>query len=152
MGNKYNKSHGLSRTRIYRIYNNMRYRCYKRYASEHKIYRHKTVCPEWLDKEKGFLNFYNWAMVNGYRDDLTLDRIDNNKGYSPDNCRWATIKEQQNNKSNNRLITYNGETHNIAEWVTITGIPRNTLVKRLNNGWDIGKALTSPVDKRFSRM
>ena len=152
MGAKYNKLHGLSRTRLYRIYNNMKSRCYKPYAKEYEVYsgNGRSICLEWLDEKSGFVNFYNWAMANGYRDDLTLERIDNNKGYSPDNCKWATLKEQQNNKSNNRIITYNGEAHNIAEWVEIIGIPRNTLVKRLNSGWEIEDALTKPVDKSYS--
>ena len=153
MGNRYNRKHGLSGTRIYQIYNNMRYRCYKPYAKEYDIYngQGRTVCPEWLDKENGFINFYNWAMANGYADDLTLERMDNEKGYSPDNCKWATMKEQQNNKSDNRLITYNGETHNIAEWARITGLHRGALVKRLNSGWPIEKALTKEVDTRYCR-
>ncbi len=144
MGERYNKSHGLSRTRIYQIYNNMRYRCYKSYASEFENYGGKgiTVCDEWIDKENGFMNFYTWAMNNGYNDKLSIDRIDNTKGYFPNNCRWVNIFVQANNKSNNRLITYNGETRNIAEWVKILSIPRSRLVKRLNSGWSIERAFS----------
>ena len=151
MANKFNKSHGLSGTRLYMIYNNMKSRCYKPYANEYKEYGQRgiKICSEWIEKN-GFVNFYNWAMVNGYSDDLTIDRIDNDKGYSPENCRWITRKAQLNNKRNNRIIEYNGESHNVSEWVIITGIPRNTLVKRLNSGWEAEVALTKPIDKSFS--
>lgn len=143
-------NHGLSRTRIYKIYNGMKCRCYKCYSTEFNNYHSKgiKVCDEWLGKN-GFINFYNWAITNGYNDNLTIDRIDNNGNYEPTNCRWITIQEQQNNKSTNRLITYNQETHNISQWVNITGIPRATIVKRLNNGWKPELALTKEVNKKF---
>lgn len=141
-----NKTHGLSNHRLYRIYYNMLARCYNPHNKEYANYHGKniTVCEEWLDKENGFVNFYKWAIENGYDEGLTLDRINNDDGYLPSNCRWESMAVQQNNKSNNRLITYEGQTHNISEWVKITGIPRGTLVKRINSGWSLKDALTKP--------
>ena len=91
-------SHKKCDTRLYRIWKNMRNRCYD--PQNNRYYRYGgrgiTVCEEWLHDFKAF---YDWAMANGYQDDLSIDRIDNDKGYSPDNCRWETAKEQNRNKS-----------------------------------------------------
>lgn len=91
------KKHGLCGTRIYNIWENMKRRCYNPAHDSYKNYgaRGITVCEEWL---RSFESFAKWANENGYREDLTLDRIDGNKGYSPDNCRWATWEEQNRNR------------------------------------------------------
>ena len=95
----------------------MKKRCYNTNNKAYRIYgaEGKKVCPEWLEEENGFMNFYNWAMANGYRDDLTIERVDGTKGYSPDNCKWATPKEQNNNVRTNHLIEYNGKKQTIAQ-------------------------------------
>lgn len=91
--------HGLENTRVYNIWNNMNYRCYNAKSNNYKYYgsRGITVCDEWRNSVKAF---YDWAMSNGYSDDLTLDRIDVNGNYEPSNCRWVTMKVQNNNKRN----------------------------------------------------
>lgn len=125
--------HNLSRTRLYCIYNQILKRCYNKTNKDYKNYgsRGIKVCDEWNDKENGILNFYNWAMENGYKDDLSIDRIDVNGNYEPNNCRWATIKEQCNNKRNSHYITYNSETHTIAEWSEILNIGYSTIQERI---------------------
>lgn len=114
------ETHGMSDTRLYRIWNGMKDRCYNKNAPEYDNYggRGITVCKEWLDD---FMNFYNWAMANGYRDDLTIDRKDNDKDYCPENCRWATYKMQSNNKRNNLYVLYNGKKITISELSDMTG-------------------------------
>lgn len=137
-----NPKHGMSRSRLYHIWNSMKQRCSNPHTISYKYYGAKgvAVCQEW---ENGFESFAEWAMANGYADDLTIDRIDSNGDYCPSNCRWATPKTQQNNTSYNRLYSYAGETHNIMEWAEIIGISSNMLYKRLSRGWDIGRALTT---------
>ena len=89
--------------------------------------------------------FQRWAMAHGYRDDLTIDRIDNDKGYSPDNCHWVTVAEQSRNKRSNHKITYKAETKTVDEWAAIFGLAPGTLYSRISRGWDIERALTSPA-------
>lgn len=125
--------HGLSKSRINSIYREIKGRCnctsnpaYPRYGG-----RGIKMCEEW---EMDFMAFYQWSMDHGYSDNLTIDRIDNDKGYSPDNCRWSTWNEQENNRSNNARIEYLGETHTISEWGDILGIRKGLLYKRHRKG------------------
>jgi len=104
-----------------------------------------TVCPEWSNVEE----FCKWALASGYDENLTLDRKDNDGNYTPENCKWSTQKEQQNNRRNNHLITANGESHTIEEWSLITGIQYLTIWQRIfKAGWSPEKAITTPVKKR----
>lgn len=139
-----NYKHGLSHTRIDNIYKSMVDRCKNPHNISFKNYgaRGIKVCEEWLeDKTK----FFEWAFQNGYESTLSIDRIDVTKGYSPQNCRWATLKEQANNKRNSHWITHNGETHTLTEWSEICGIKSATLWRRLKVGWSIEKALTTKI-------
>lgn len=112
---KVNYKNGLANTKIQYAYINMKNRCLRKSNYEYLQYggRGITVCDEWLG-DKGFENFCNWALSNGYRDGLTIDRINNNKGYSPSNCRWVDKFVQANNKSNNRFVKIDGEIGTVA--------------------------------------
>lgn len=92
--------------------------------------------------------FYNWAMENGYRDTLSIDRINVNGNYTGSNCRWATRLEQNNNSRHNTRLTFNGETKTIKQWSNTTGIKETTIISRLQCGWSIKETLTKPVQKR----
>lgn len=95
-----------------------------------------------------FWTFYEWAINNGYREDLTIDRIDVNGDYEPNNCRWVTAKAQQNNKRSNHFITYNNETHTLTEWAEKYNINFNTLRNRIRTlKWDFEKAVNTPIQK-----
>lgn len=139
-------THGYSRTRLYRIYSGMKHRCYDIKNKDYKFYggRGISICNEWLD----FIPFHDWAMSHGYCDNLSIDRIDNDKGYSPSNCRWATVLEQAHNRRRSgrtgALFTINNETKSIAEWARYFGIQYNIVWKRLRNGRDVEKAFTTP--------
>ena len=132
---KANYKHGLSDSRIYNIYICMKERCYNPKATSYENYggRGIMICERWLG-ENGFMNFYNWAMVNGYQDNLSIDRIDSNGNYEPSNCRWETSKRQNNNTRKNRIVHYKGEAHSVTEWSEIAGISRSTITTRLNKG------------------
>ena len=125
----------------------MKQRCSDPKDIKYKNYggRGITVCKEW---ENSFEKFYNWSIENKYSSELTLDRKDNNGNYSPENCRWATVKEQNNNKRNNRLVSYNGKTMTVSQWAEISGIRYDTLLSRIKVlKWDIEKAIKTPVKK-----
>lgn len=187
-----------ARDRLRRILSGMYRRCYipKTIGFAYWGGRGIKICPEWFNEETGLLNYRNfflWAYENGYRADYQIDRIDNNKGYSPSNCRWVTSSQNNRNKRNNkilnfrgeelcqkemaekygmdvfslhnrlfngwtlerallepiapseRLITYNGETHNLAEWGRILGIGGDTIKDRLSCGWSVERTLSTPL-------
>lgn len=137
--------HGMSKTRINNIWFNILSRCYNEKSNNYKNYgaRGIKICKEW---KENFVAFYNWAIKNGYQDNLTIDRIDNNGNYEPSNCRWVSQKIQQNNKRNNHLITYKDKTYTLSKWAEIKNIKISTLAMRLNHqSWSIEKALTTPV-------
>lgn len=138
-------THGMSRTRLSQIWRDMKQRCQNVNNASYESYggRGIAVCDEWQE----FVPFYNWAVANGYNDTLTIDRIDNDKGYSPDNCRWATQKEQANNRHSNNLITFMGETLTLTQWSEKTGMGCQTLYERIFiRGWSIEKALTQSTE------
>lgn len=136
-----NRTHGMTQTRIWTIWQGMIRRC-EPTSNNRKNYYQKgiTVCDEW----KSFINFYEWAISNGYDEKLTLDRIDNSKGYYPANCRWTDYKTQERNRCNNRRITINGETHVLSEWGEITGINPETISWRLNHNWEENELFIKP--------
>ena len=135
--------HGLSHQRLYTIWSMMKQRCTNNNHRSYKNYGAKgiSVCKEWLHN---FEAFKDWAFANGYTEKLTLDRIDGNGDYCPENCRWATYKEQGNNRNNNRLLTYNGQTHTMSEWCDIKKLSKATIYGRLKAGWDIDRTLETP--------
>ena len=121
----------MSRKKLYGIWYTMHSRCYRENCISFKNYgaRGITICEEWRNS---FERFYEWAIKNGYNESLSIDRIDNSKGYSPDNCRWATRKEQANNQRSNHLITYNGRTQTMKQWAEELGITYTCLRSRIN--------------------
>lgn len=139
------QTHGKANTRIYNIWKGIKQRCINANHTFYKDYGERgiTVCDEWRDN---FQAFYDWAIANGYADNLTIDRIDVNGNYEPLNCRWITNEAQQSNRRNVRYIDYNGETHTIPEWSKILGIPYNVLYLRIvSHKWSVKKAFTTPV-------
>lgn len=116
-----------------RIYYNMKSRCYDKKNPTYKYYGKKgiKIYKRWLDKEKGFERFYIWAIENGYKDNFSIDRINNKKNYTPKNCRWTDILTQNNNKSNCRYIIYNNTKLTIAQWCRKLKISRYEFLKKI---------------------
>lgn len=123
---------GMHDTKIHNVWNSMIQRCHNKNVKTYDRYggRGIFVCDEW---RYSFESFYNWAISNGYDESLglSIDRINNDLGYSPDNCRWATREQQANNKSSNRMITYDGKTLNLKQWSVILGVNYKVLHNRL---------------------
>lgn len=117
----WNKTHGMTGTRINRIYFAMKSRCYNKNNPKYPSYggRGITVCDEWRND---FMAFYNWAINNGYKEDLSIDRINNNGNYEPKNCRWANTYQQSNNTRRNHIVEYKGHKKTISEWYRFFGI------------------------------
>ena len=131
---------GRSNTRLYRIWVNMKTRCYNINASNYERYggRGITICDEW---KNDFAAFYNWAMSNGYSDDLTIDRINNNGNYEPLNCRWASYSDQNKNKNNTPIYSYNGVSFHQYEVYELFGVKRTTFQARIKRGLTVEQAL-----------
>lgn len=135
-----------SENRLRSIYHNMKSRCYLSSYPKYKYYggRGIKICDEWLGKY-GFKNFYNWAILSGYKNGLTIDRINNNGNYEPSNCRWVDQTVQNNNTNFNHYVTFNNETKSVSEWAKIYNIHRCVLNNRLRRGWKFEDAVVKPV-------
>lgn len=139
---RFNKKHGMSNTRIYRIWSKMKLRCSNLNTDWYKDYggRGITYSKRW-EKFENFLE----DMGTSYNEKLTLERINNDKGYSKDNCRWATKEEQANNRRSSRWITYRGKTKTLAQWIKHLNLKSSTVRQRYYvYGWDIEKCLNTP--------
>lgn len=147
---KVSTKHGLSKvngkkTKLFMTWDAMRQRCTNSNHASYKDYggRGITVCPEWLNN---FKSFYDWSMDNGFSNDLSIDRIDNDKGYSPDNCRWVDAKTQIRNRRNTVTYNWKGSEYTLAELGELTGINKMTIKSRLNRGCSLEEALSQNVD------
>lgn len=148
-------THGLRNTRLYKEWIGIKTRCYNKNSPSYNDYGERGIvmCDEWLSDFKAF---YNWAVKSGYDENAprgvcTLDRKDNNGPYSPENCRWITNEEQQNNKRNNRVITFGGKTQTVPQWAKELGMNPSTIHSRLNKGWSIERTLTEPLHAEKTR-
>lgn len=133
--------HKKSKTKLYWVWQSMKARCNNENNKRYKHYggRGIKVCEEWSND---YSNFHNWAVQNGYKEGLTIDRIDVNKNYEPNNCRWVTKEVQANNMTTNKVIKYKGLEMNIAQWEKFLRLPKNVLRQRIEKlGWSIEKAI-----------
>ena len=146
---RYESLNPIRYTRLYRIWLNMRTRCNNPHFYHYSRYggRGIKVCSEWDSYDA----FEKWAYENGYKDTLTIDREDNDKGYFPDNCRWATAKEQANNRKSSVYVEHNGEKHTYAEWADMAGIKYKVFMNRIYRGWTMEKALTTPTIREVAQ-
>lgn len=131
------KKHYMSGTRIYSIWQNMKSRCYNVHDARYCLYggRGITMCEEW---KNGFEHFMKWANENGYSDTLTIDRIDNNGNYEPENCRWTDAKTQCNNRSTNINIRIGNTTKTLSEWCEIFNVDTKKVLARYHRNEFIG--------------
>ncbi len=147
--NEVNCSHPSSiiDKRLYQVWSNMRQRCSNPNHPEYQNYggRGIKVCLEW---DTDFFAFEKWALENGYKHGLSIDRIDNNGYYSPNNCRWADCLIQSNNQRKTIMLTYKGETKALRFWADEFGLPRNVVKCRIRAGWTVERALTEPIHKK----
>ena len=137
-GRKRRNANGYYGTSIY-----IRYMEILKRLKHNAHYKEVKMCDEWLND---FMKFYEWSMENGYRENLTIDRIDNTKGYSPDNCRWVTLKEQANNRTNNKKVNYKGETLTLAQLADKYNLPHYIVYDRYKYGWSIDEIVNKPID------
>lgn len=148
---KLNYRHGKCKTTLFNVWIGMRNRCYQKNTKYYSNYggRGIVVCPEWKDD---FEAFEKWALTNGYHKGLSIDRKDVNGNYEPSNCRWATSKEQSNNKRNNHYVSFNGKTQSMQMWADEIGIDRSVILYRLKKGWDVEKALFTSVRHKVKEI
>ena len=140
--------HGLSRTRIHKIWDGMRYRCNNPTNPHYKDWggRGIKICEEWDD----FMTFYEWAMANGYDDTLSIERIDNDGDYCPENCKWIKRGDQAKNRRICIFLTHNGVTKSLVDWANEYGIKYATIYHRYQLGWSVEDILGIPVNYRCS--
>lgn len=134
--------HGMTKTRMFKIWTGVRKRCTNPRCKSYKNYggRGIILSPKW----NNFIHFYN-DMKEGYADDLSLDRIDHNGNYEPGNCRWATQKTQNRNRRNNHIVVCENQHKTLAEWSELSGVNYTVIAYRIKNGWDIKKAIYTPT-------
>jgi len=144
---KFISSVGYYHKDLNEVWQSMKKRCYSKTAINYERYggRGIEICSEWKDN---VMNFYKWALNNGWKKGLQLDRIDNNKGYSPENCRFVTPKENANNRRSNFNVSYKGKTQSLKLWTEELNISYPVVHKRITRlGWNIIDALETPVRK-----
>lgn len=146
ISSKVHKKHGLSQTRIFEVWHGIKQRCLNKKDKHYKDYggRGIIICNYW---KNNFINFYKWAMRNGYKEGLTIDRINNNGNYEPANCRWVTLTDQANNRRSNVMVTYNSETLTLTQMARKYNVNFHMLRNRLRNKIDIETALKTPSYK-----
>lgn len=139
-------THGMSYHPLYKVHAGMVARCYDPKHIHYAGYggRGIRVCREWLSSRR---KFFNWALSHGYKFGLTLHRVDNDKGYSPLNCEFASKLKQANSRRNSIRLSFNGQTRTMTEWSAIIGIPRKTIDKRVRDGWSVAEALTTTPER-----
>ena len=144
----------MDNQRLHRVWRHMKERCYQKNCESYPRYggRGITVCDEW---KSDFTSFCKWALEHGYDQEkagheCTLDRIDNSKGYSPDNCRWVDMKTQCRNRRSNHIVEFRGKRLALIEWSDIIGVNPTTIRNRLASGWSVEDALTRPIDRNKS--
>ena len=141
------KYNGDSKTELYKIWSGMIRRCYNQKMQNYKYYggRGVCVCDDWRNDENGYFNFKKWALENGYKEGLSIERVDYNGNYCPENCTWILQKDQMKNTRRTHKITYNGKTMCLTDWAKELNISRWTLSSRLQRGMSVEEAFTSPV-------
>ena len=139
-GNKNHFVHGLRKTRLYGIWANIKTRCYNHNDSHYERWGAKgvTMCEEWRNDFKAF---YDWSMSHGYADNLTIDRINNDGNYEPNNCRWVELCEQSKNRTSVILLTYDGKTQSATEWARELKLGKDTVRQRYRKGWTVEECL-----------
>ena len=146
-----NRIHGdgsiIFKVRLYAVWTSMKDRCFNPRCTRYKHYggRGIRVCARW---RHNYIAFRQWALNNGYTPALRIERIDNDKGYYPSNCKWATTAQQNRNRSVTRLITFRGQTLCAKDWADIGGMNPSALLYRLNQGWGMRMAMNTPIVKR----
>lgn len=145
------KKHNMSQSKLYNLYRAIKTRCYNVNNERYNDYggRGIIICDEWRND---FMAFYNWAMNNGYKEGLTIDRIDNDGNYEPSNCRWTDKMVQNNNKRNNHLVEYNGKAASLADTCRENGFNYNMIKQRMSTyGYTFEEAITAQKNNRRKR-
>ena len=146
---KRSTTHNGTHTRIYHIWLGIRRRCYNPNDFSYRYYgaRGIKMAEEWSD----FSTFREWSKTSGYSDNLTIERIDVNGDYCPSNCKWITLEEQARNKRTNRLVTINGVTKLMTDWLKDSNVSTTQVYWRLRHGWDIESALFDSDHRKIER-
>lgn len=147
------KKHNMSKSPEYRSWKSMKDRCYRKKNRAYHNYggRGITVCDRWMDKEKGFENFYE-DMGPRPSKDHSIDRINNDRNYDKQNCRWATQKQQANNKGNNRIIEFDGIKYTVSEFSELHDMSHSVVLDRLDSNWSIEEIINTPVQQKIRRF
>lgn len=139
-------THKMSHTLLHQVFGTIKDRCCNSKCKAYSGYggRGITICNEW---RYNFMSFYNWANENGYKKGLSIDRIDNNGNYCPENCRWTTMKEQNNNRRDNIIVNYNGNLIGIIDAAKLSGINLSTLRSRVIKNYSLDKLFIPVISK-----
>lgn len=137
------KKHGMYKSKLYHVWAGMKQRCQNRNSKSYANYggRSITVCKEWNDP----IGFMNWALSHGYKEGLQLDRKNNSNGYTPENCRFITPRENESNRRNNVLLTVENQTKTLSEWTRLKGYKKDLIASRLKLGWTAEDAVLTPL-------